>query len=104
MVAFARRHAIRSFFENRVFAVPESKTENQKLVAVADCGQAVLAPAICLAPRHIMGNKLPGVSVRAVIFPHRSPGALADVRAPPPPEERLSLCFDEPPAFCCLTQ
>ena len=49
VVALAGRQAERPLLQDRVGAVPQREREAQQLVAVADAGQAVLAPAVGLA-------------------------------------------------------
>ena len=63
----------------------KAEGEDEELVAVAEAGEAVLAPAVGLAARVVVGEVVPGVAVGAVVLAHRAPGALADVRPPAPP-------------------
>ena len=59
--------------------------KHEELVAVADAGDAVLAPAIGLAAGQVVAEEVPGVAVGAVVLADGGPGPLADVRAPAPP-------------------
>ena len=85
VVALVRRQAEEPFLEDRVAAVPEGGGEDEELVAVADAGDAVLAPAIGLAAGQVVRQVVPGVAVGAVVLADGGPGALADVRPPAAP-------------------
>src|SRR5262245_19133671 len=85
VVAFVIRQAEQSLFQDRILAVPEGDTEAQELVAIAEPAERILAPAIRPAARVIVGEIFPGAAVSAVVFTHGSPGAIADVGAPPLP-------------------
>ena len=54
MVAFERSEAEEPLLENRVAAVPECGGEAEELIAVADAGDAVLAPAVGLAASQVV--------------------------------------------------
>src|SRR2546422_11751115 len=64
------------------------RSETQQLLVVGEAADAVLAPAIGAAARVVVGQVVPRLAVRAVVFTHRSPLALAQIGSPPPP--RLS--------------
>src|SRR5215469_13099100 len=51
-------------------------------MAVAEAKDTVFAPSICLGARVIVAQIVPGVPVRAVVLPHRAPGALAEIGSP----------------------
>src|SRR5437667_7184001 len=82
MVAFMRRQPEEAFLEDRVFAIPEGRRKYEDLVAIAEAGDAILAPAIRFAACQPVRQILPDVTVRAVIFADGSPGPVADVRTP----------------------
>ncbi|MGB7153998.1 MAG: hypothetical protein WBD08_07355 [Candidatus Acidiferrales bacterium] len=71
--------------------VPQRQRQAQQLVAVAESRDAVLAPAIRLAARVVVGEVGPGGAVGAVVFADGAPGALADVWAPAAP--RADACW-----------
>src|SRR5262249_9842284 len=73
------------FLQNRIAAVPEREREADVLMAIAQAGEAILAPAVGARARVIVREVLPGVAGRAVVFAHGAPGALADVGPPPLP-------------------
>jgi hypothetical protein len=50
----------KSFFENRVLAVPQRQREAQALVVVGETCQTVLAPAIRPGARLIVAEVVPG--------------------------------------------
>jgi hypothetical protein len=52
---------------------------------VGNAGQAVFAPAISTRARLIVIQMLPRGAAFAVVFTHRSPGALRQIRSPQPP-------------------
>src|SRR5262249_3254312 len=85
VVAFVIRQAEQPLFQDRILAVPEGDTEAQVLVAIAETTERILAPAIRPAARVIVGDISPGAAVSGVVFTHGSPGAIADVGAPPLP-------------------
>ncbi len=85
VVALRVRQSEQSFFQERVFAVPECERQAQPLFRVADAGESVLAPAIGTAACVVVRKVVPRVSIRRVVLAHRSPLALADIRSPEPP-------------------
>src|SRR5574337_1546697 len=82
MIALSSRQAEESLFEDWVAPVPERDREADKLVTVTDAGEAVLPPPVGPRSGMVMGEVVPGGSVRTVILTHRSPGTLAEVRPP----------------------
>ena len=85
VVALVGRQAEEPLLEDRIAAVPEGGGEAQELVAVADAGDAVLAPAIGLAAGQVVRQVVPGVAVGGVVLADGAPGAVGDVRPPAPP-------------------
>src|SRR5512147_2391509 len=82
VVALVAGEAEEALLEDRVAAVPHRQREADELVAVADAGDAVLAPAIGARAGVVVREELPGVAPGAVVLAHRAPGAVADVRPP----------------------
>src|SRR5579862_8458073 len=103
VIALAGREAVDALFQDGVFAVPNGEAEDQELIAVADGGQAVFAPAIGLAPRHVMREEVPGCAIRAVVLADRSPGTLAYIGAPAAPQ-KLSVSLKQPAPFFGLSR
>src|SRR5450631_1782605 len=87
------------FLEDGVHAVPEGERQAEALLDVADAGHAVLVPAIRPRARLVVRKAVPGVAVGAVVLTHRSPAALAQVRAPAPPARRPGIRLREPGAL-----
>src|ERR1700730_17504235 len=65
------------------------------LSEIADAADAVLAPAISAGTGVLVREIIPRVSVRAVILAYRSPGTLAQIRAPKVPERARSFILGE---------
>ena len=90
----AQSSAHRPLLQDGVLAVPQRKGEAEVLLVVGDPAQAVLAPAIRPGPRLVMGEKVPGIAVVAVILPHRPPLPVREIRSPFPPGNLLGAgCF-----------
>src|SRR5262249_59382948 len=68
--------------EDGIASVPERQGKAQTLMAVADTGNTVLVPPIGARPCLVMRKIFPGFSGGAVIFAHRAPCALAQIRPP----------------------
>ena len=82
MVALAVVEAKKTFFQNGVLPVPEGGRKAQVLLVVADTADALFPPAPGLGAGLVVGRRVPGVAVGAVIFPHGAPLAVAQVGAP----------------------
>ena len=82
VVALAVRKAEEALFQDGVALVPEGEGEAEALLVVGDPAQAVFAPAIGPRAGLVMGEVVPGVSVRAVVLADRPPLPLAEVGAP----------------------
>src|SRR5579871_6391371 len=68
VIAFGIIQTEKPFLEDAVAAVPERRCENQKLIAIADAGDRVFAPAIRFGDGLIMSEKVPRFAIGAVIF------------------------------------
>ena len=95
VIALRRRQAEEAFLEDRVLAVPEGGGEAEELIAVADAGDAVLAPAVGLAAGEVVGEVAPGVAVGGIVLADGRPCAVADVGPPPPPAGDVVLDLAE---------
>src|SRR5262249_44213212 len=82
MIALAIGQPEQPLLEDRVFAIPERQRKTQHLMVVTDPRQAILTPAIRAGSCLVMREVIPGVTVVAVILPHRPPLPLAQVWAP----------------------
>ena len=98
------------FLQDRVFAVPQRKTEAQQQLIVAEAGDPVLTPAIGAAAGMVMRQVVPSVAIGAVIFAHRPPLPFAEIGSPAPPmdaasdrrEPRRSSCRGHSQSAFCL--
>ena len=91
VVALDGRDAEQPLLQDGVVAVPEGGGEDEELIAVADAGDAVLAPAVRLAPGQVVREVAPGVAVGAVVLADSGPGAVADIGAPAAPAADIVL-------------
>mmetsp|Transcript_11102 Transcript_11102/g.33456 ORF Transcript_11102/g.33456 Transcript_11102/m.33456 type:complete len:404 (+) Transcript_11102:619-1830(+) len=82
--------------ENGVLPIPHGQGQAEPLLAVAEPGDAVLAPPIRDPVGVLEGHVHPGVAARAVVLPARAPLALAHVRPPPLPVLHAQLAGLEP--------
>ena len=73
VVALIAGQSEEPLLENRIAAIPQRDGEADVLVAVANAGDAVLAPAVRSGAGVVVREILPGGPVRAVIFAHRAP-------------------------------
>ena len=82
VVALAIGEAEQALFQNGIFAVPERKGKTEQLLVVAESGQTVLAPVISSRTSMIVGEVIPGISVRTIVFANGTPLPLAQIRSP----------------------
>ena len=68
--------------QDRVLPVPQGQAEAEALLVIGNTGDAVLPPAVGAGTGLIVGEEIPGVTVRAVVLPHRSPLTFAQVGPP----------------------
>src|SRR5271157_1171463 len=100
MIAFVAREAEDPLLQDRISTIPERKCETHSLLKVTDSRETVLAPTVGARSRMVVREVLPGRTVRAVVFPHCAPGALAHVRAEPlPPPGSARGRIGEPRVF-----
>ena len=90
VVALAVGQAKQPFLEDRVLAIPQGNGEALALLVIAETGNTILTPMIGTRSCMIVGEVVPGVAIRAVIFADSSPLALAEVWSPPFPAGCLS--------------
>ena len=76
---------------------------------IGDSGKTVLTPVIRARTGLFMAEVVPGVSVRAIVFPNRAPLAFAQVRSPFLPRRffvtgcRKAFCFCVGTRHCVLS-
>src|SRR5260221_743532 len=99
VVAFRRRQAEKTFLQNRIALIRESWGKDEQLIAIANAGDAVFAPTICLAPRQVMRQVIPGVAIGAVVFANRRPSTIGDIGSPATPIAFIVGDFAEPVVF-----
>jgi hypothetical protein len=85
VIPLARDQPEWPLLEDRIPAVPQRQREAQHLKTVADSGQPVFAPAIRLAPRHVVREEVPRGAIGAVVLADGAPGSLAEIRSPAMP-------------------
>ena len=85
VVGLAVRQPEHTFFEDGVFAVPQSHAEAQPLIVVADAGKAILTPVIGAGPGLVVSEVVPGITILAVVLANRTPLPFAKIRTPLPP-------------------
>ena len=85
VVAFVWIDSEQPLLQVRIAFVPERRREAKELVAVAHPRDAVLAPAVCLGARLVVGQIGPGVAIVRVVLPHGAPRPVRDVGPPAPP-------------------
>ena len=73
VVPLAVRESKEAFFENGIFAVPESRGKSEAAFPVAKAEKAILTPAVCAAARVIVRKVFPTSSVWGVILAHGGP-------------------------------
>src|SRR5258706_2083379 len=82
VVRLARHEAEEALLEDGILPVPERQRPAEDLVAVAEAGDAVLAPSEGLRSGQIVREVRPGIATGAVVLAHRPPGAVGEVRPP----------------------
>src|SRR5206468_1523192 len=95
VVGLGGDEAEKPLLQDGVALVPEGEREDQELVAVADAGEPVFAPAVGLAAGKIVGEVVPGRAVRPVVFADGSPRALGYVGAPAPPGHEVAVTLGQ---------
>ena len=90
VVALVTREAEGTLLQDRVAAVPKCERQAQQLILVADAAEPVLAPAVSPRAGLIVRERGPRVAVGAVVLADGAPGALAQIRAPPPPRRIIA--------------
>ncbi len=94
VVPFGGGQAEKTFFQDRIPAVPKGQTEAEPGFPIAEAEEAILPPAIDPGTRMVMREVVPARTMLRVVLANRAPLAFGQVR----PEElpvffggRLSL-------------
>ena len=82
VIAFVAGQAEDPFFQDRIAPVPQRQGKADRLVTIADAGDAVFVPAIGARTGMIVRKVIPRRAARAVVFAHRAPGTFAQIRSP----------------------
>jgi len=77
--------------EDHVGLVPEGDGETEALLVVGEAGEAVLPPSIGAKAGVVVREAAPGVVRRTVVFAHRAPLAVGQIRPPAPPRDAARL-------------
>src|SRR4051794_35198646 len=99
MIRLTRHEAEVTLFEDRILLVPERQRPAEDLIAVAETGDAVLAPAKRFRPRQIVRKVRPRIAIRAVVLAHGAPGAVGQIRTPRSPAGDVVGSAGQPVAF-----
>jgi hypothetical protein len=76
VVAFLIAKTKEPLLQDRVFPVPKAYGKTEVLKKIGDAPKPVLSPVIGSAMRMIVREIMPRITIRAVIFPDRSPLSL----------------------------
>src|SRR5260221_6265122 len=104
MIALWTIQTEQPLFEDRVVFVPKRQRKTEHLLVVADTGQTILVPTVGARAGMIVREVLPGVAIFAVVFAHRPPAALAELRPPAIPWLAPLMRLAQPVLFfICVT-
>jgi hypothetical protein len=82
VIAFAAGEAEKTFFEDRITAVPQSQGEADELVLVGNAGKTILTPAVGAAARLIVREEIPCGPIWAIVLAHGAPLPLREIGTP----------------------
>src|SRR5262249_43804234 len=82
VVPLDRHQSEEALLEDRIALVPERHRPAEDLVAIGEAGDAVFAPSVGPGSRNVVRAEFPCVLIGAVVFAHRAPGAVGEVRSP----------------------
>jgi hypothetical protein len=99
VVALGVGEAEEAFFKDGIFFVPEGEGEAEALLAIAEAGEAIFAPAVGAAAGVVVGEVFPGVAVWGVVFADGAPLAFGEVRTPAAPFGFGGVGFGEAGCF-----
>ena len=101
VVPLAVRQPEHALLEDGIDPVPQREREAQALMVVADPRDPVLSPAIGPRARLVVREIVPCVAAGAVVLPHGSPLALAEVRPPREPRRPPRPILFKSIVLCC---
>src|SRR5262245_2277587 len=99
MIPLLIRQTKQALFEDRVVFIPQGHGQTEILLVITKAPHAVFVPAIRPAAGMIVGERVPGVPISAVVLTHGSPGALAEIGAPALPMGLARLVFYQATLF-----
>src|ERR1051326_3788688 len=99
MIAFTSRQSKCALLENRIVAIPKRQRKANHLMAIANSGEPVFVPAKSARACMVVGKIIPGIAVGTIVFAHRAPGTLAQIRTPTLPMFLELPRLFEPPCF-----
>ena len=95
VVTLLIRQAKCTFFEDRIFSIPESQGDAELLIGIADAANAIFPPAISPRACHAVRKIIPGIARGAIVFPYGAPLPLTEVRTPVVPVLFTeAICFE----------
>src|SRR5277367_2310184 len=82
VIPFPIAQTEKALFEDRIFLIPHGERKTDVLMAIAETGNSIFAPAIGPGAGVIVREIIPGIAIRAVIFADGPPLAFGEVRSP----------------------
>src|SRR3954464_13239300 len=95
VITLAVRHTKESFLQDGIAPIPHSDREAELLLIVRDSGEPILPPTVGTRAGLIMREVIPGISIMTIVFAHRSPLSLTQIRTP---------LFPRNPGFSSIVQ
>ena len=89
VIALVWGQSEQSFLEVRITTVPEGRSEAEPLIAVAETGDAVLAPPVGFCPGLVIREISPCVPVGGIVLADGAPGPVRQVGPPAAPTARI---------------
>ena len=99
VIAFGIGKAEETFLQNWILAVPHGERETEPLQAVAEAGNAILAPAVGAAARVVVRKIFPCRAAGRIILADSSPLAFGKIRPKKLPRLHAFLFLGEPDFF-----
>src|SRR5579863_1597917 len=99
VIALVSSKAEEPFFEDGIAAIPKRQPKANQLMPVGDTTDTVFPPAVGARTCMIVREILPSRPTRAVVFAHRAPLPLGEIRAPALPVFLAVAVFFEPLIF-----
>src|SRR5215469_12843731 len=96
MIAFAICQPKQSLLQDWINTVPERYSKAKKLLVIGKSCQSIFTPPVGTRAGLIVGKVVPRIAVFTIIFAHRSPLSLAQVRSPLAPWNSTFVGFSKP--------